>query len=418
MTQDGRRVVVTGMGAVTPLGNDVASFWEGLLAGRSGIGKITKFDPEGCECRIAAEVKNLDFEQFFDKKDVRKIEDFTKYAIIAARQAAEHSGILVSRLSHEEIGCVMGVGIGGIGYIEEQVRILAEKGPRRISPLLIPKIIANIAPGQITIDLNLKGPSLSVVTACAAGTHAIGEATSIIQRGDAVAMFAGGSEAAICQVAIAGFGNMQALTSNFNDNPREASRPFDARRSGFVMGEGAGMLVLEEYEHAKARGAEILAEVKGYGLTSDAYHITAPAPEGEGGARSMALALKRANLKPTDIEYINAHGTSTPLNDKNETAAVKTVFGDHAYKLAISSNKSMIGHLLGAAGAVEAIASVLTLRDQIIPPTINHTDPDPDCDLDYVPNKARKAEIRYVMSNSLGFGGHNCTLIFCRNGAE
>lgn len=415
MTQ-GRRVVVTGMGAITPLGNTVASFWENLKAGKSGIRQITKFDTSQSEIKIAAEVKDLDYEQFFEKKEVRKIEDFTKNSIIAAREAAAQSGILQSGLNHDLIGCIMGVGIGGIGFIEEECKKLAEKGPRRVSPMLIPKIIANIAPGMVCIDLQLKGPSLSTVTACAAGTHAIGEAASMIKRGDAVAMVAGGSEAAICQVAIAGFGNMQALAGSYNENPEQASRPFDAGRCGFVMGEGAGMLVLEDYEHAKARGAEIFGEICGYGLSTDAYHITAPAPEGEGGARAIAAAIKSAGIQPTDVQYVNAHGTSTPLNDKNETAAVKKVFGEHAYKLAISSNKSMIGHLLGAAGAVEAIATILTLREQIMPPTINYTTQDPDCDLDYVPNVARKAEIEYAISNSLGFGGHNCTLVFSRNG--
>ena len=415
MTQR-RRVVVTGMGAVTPLGNDVPTFWAGLKAGRSGVRRISRFDPEACEVQIAAEVRDLDFEQHFEKKEIRKIEDFSKFAIIAAREAARQSGIMEAGLNSEDIGCVMGIGIGGISYIEEQVKLLAQRGPKRVSPLLIPRIITNIAPGLVCIDLHLKGPSLSVVTACAAGTHAIGEATSMIQRGDALAMVAGGSEAAICQVAIAGFGNMQALATSYNDKPEQASRPFDAGRCGFVMGEGAGLVVLEDYEHAKARGAELFGEIIGYGLTSDAYHITAPAPEGEGGARAIALAIKHAGLPPTEIQYINAHGTSTLLNDKNETMAIKTVFGEHAYKLAISSNKSMTGHLLGAAGAVETIATLLTLREQIIPPTINYTTQDPECDLDYVPNVARKAEIQYAISNSLGFGGHNCTLVFGRNG--
>ena len=415
MTQ-GRRVVVTGMGAVTPVGNDVPSFWASLIAGRCGITRITKFDASRCGVQIAAEVKGLDFEQHFDKKDVRKIEDFSKFAMIAAREAIRQSGIKEDNLSPEDIGCVMGVGIGGMSYIEEQVRVLTERGPRRVSPMLIPRIIANIAPGQVCIDLSLKGPSLSVVTACAAGTHAIGEAASIIQRGDALAMVAGGAEAAICEIAIAGFGNMQALASKYNDNPEQASRPFDADRCGFTMGEGAGIVVLEDYEHAKARGAKMFAEVVGYGLSSDAFHITAPAPEGEGGARAMAQAIKHLGLPPSAIQYVNAHGTSTDLNDKNETAAIKTVFGEHAYKLAISSNKSMIGHLLGAAGAVEAIATILTLCEQIIPPTINYTTPDPECDLDYVPNVARPSEVQYAISNSLGFGGHNCSLIFGRDG--
>lgn len=415
MTQ-GKRVVVTGMGVVTPIGNTVEEFWESLCEGRSGLGPITKFDASACNCQVAAEVKNLKVEDHFEPKEIRRLEDFVKYPIIAAREASKASGILEAGLAPEDIGCLMGIGIGGIGFIEEQCKLMSEKGARRISPLLIPRIIANIAPGQVSIDLNLKGPSLALVTACAASTHAIGEAAELIRRGDAVAIFAGGSEASICELAIAGFGNMQALASNFNDRPTQASRPFDKNRSGFVMGEGAGMVVLEDYEFAKARGANILAEVKGYGLTSDAFHITAPAPDCEGGARSMALALKKAGLKPEDIDYINAHGTSTPLNDKNETTAIKTIFGDHAYKLAVSSTKSMTGHLLGAAGAIEAIASILAIQNDLIPPTINYTDPDPECDLDYVPNKARQAKLNYVMSNSLGFGGHNCTLILGRNG--
>lgn len=415
MTQ-ARRVVVTGMGAVTPIGNDVQTYWEALKAGKNGIGRISKFDPTGFDCQIAAEVKGLDQDQWFDKKEQRKMEDFTKFAVIASRQAAKDSGILESGLNLEQIGTILGVGIGGIGFISEQVTICKERGPSRVSPMFIPKSIANIASGHVSIDLGIKGPSLVVVTACAAGTHALGEAASTIQRGDAVAMLAGGCEAAICPVSIAGFGNMQALATNHNDSPELASRPFDKNRSGFIMGEGSGVLVLEDYEHAKARGAKIYAEIIGYGLSSDAHHITAPSPEGEGGARAMVMALKRAGLKPEDIQYVNAHGTSTPLNDKNETAAMKTVFGEHARKMKISSNKSMIGHLLGAAGAVEAVATVLTLRDQIVPPTINYTEVDPECDLDYTPNQACPFEVHHAMSNSLGFGGHNSSVIFSRNG--
>jgi 3-oxoacyl-[acyl-carrier-protein] synthase II len=409
---DRRRVVVTGLGAVTPIGNDLPTFWQNLVAGMSGVTRISKFDPSACQSQVAAEIKGLDYGAFFDRKEQRRTEDFAKNAIIAAREAARQSGILESGLDHELIGCTLGVGVGGISFIEDEVTKLAKSGPSRVSPLLIPKIIANIAPGQLAIDLNLKGPSLSVVTACAAGTHAIGEAAAIIQRGDATAIFSGGTEAAICQVAVAGFGNMQALSTDFNDQPEKASRPFDAKRCGFVIGEGAAVMVLEDYDHAKARGATMLAEILGYGLTTDAYHITAPSPNGEGGARAMKLSIKRAGLRPEDIDYVNAHGTSTPLNDKNETAAMKTAFGEHAYKVPVSSNKSMIGHLLGAAGAVEAVATIMTIRNGIIPPTINLEYPDPDCDLDYVPNKARKATVRNAMSNSLGFGGHNSSVIF------
>lgn len=409
-----RRVVVTGLGAVTPIGNTVPEYWEGLLAGRSGARRISKFEiSDDAPCTIAAEVQ-IDFEQHFDRKENRKLEDFVKYSIVAAREAAKDSGLLESGLSGDDIGCIMGIGIGGIGFTEAQCKQAAEKGGGRTSPMLIPRIIANIAPGQVAIDLRLRGPSLAVVTACAASTHALGEAANIIRRGEATAVFAGGSEGAICEIAIYGFGNMQALASGYNDTPQIASRPFDARRSGFVMGEGAAMLVLEDYEHARARGAKIYAEYLGYGQSTDAYHITAPSPDGEGAARAMRLAIKHAGLQPSDIDYINAHGTSTPLNDKTETAAVKSVFGEHAYKLAMSSTKSMTGHLLGAAGAIEAVASILAIRDQILPPTINYTEPDPECDLDYVPNTARKTEVNIVMSNSLGFGGHNASIIFGR----
>ena len=389
-------------------------FGENLKAGKCGIGPITKFDPEHCGAKIAAQIKDLNYEDHFDKREVRKIEDFTLNAIMAVREAAAMSGIKDSGLSPEQIGCVMGIGIGGINFIEEQVCTMQEKGARRVSPLFIPRAIANIAPGHVAIAENLQGPSMAIVTACAAGTHAIGEAAYMIQRGDATAMFTGGTEAAICQIAIAGFSNMQALATDFNDNPGEASRPFDAKRSGFVMGEGAGVVLLEEYEHAKARGAKIYGELVGYGLSTDAYHITAPAPDGNGGTRAMSLAIRKAGIKPEELDYINAHGTSTPLNDKYETMAIKSALGEHAYKVAISSNKSMIGHLLGAAGGVEAIATLLSLQEQIAPPTINLTNPDPECDLDYVPNVARSMKMDYAMSNSLGFGGHNATVLFSR----
>jgi 3-oxoacyl-[acyl-carrier-protein] synthase II len=407
-----KRVVVTGMGAVTPVGNTVQEYWSNLLAGVSGADRISKFEiDDKAPCCVAAEVK-IDFDQHFDKKENRKLEDFVKFSMVASRQAAADSGILECGLSPDEIGCIMGIGIGGIGFTESQCVQATEKGWGRTSPLLIPRIIANIAPGQVAIDLGLRGPSLAVVTACAASTHAMGEAVHMIQRGDAVAILAGGAEGAICRIAIFGFGNMQALASGFNNQPKIASRPFDKRRSGFVMGEGAGMIVLEDYEHAKARGATIYGECLGYGQSTDAYHITAPSPNGDGAARAMRLALKHAGLKPEDIDYINAHGTSTPLNDKTETQAVKDVFGEHARKLAMSSTKSMTGHLLGAAGAIEAVACMMAIVDQTMPPTINLTDPDPECDLDYIPNQSRKGAIRYAMSNSLGFGGHNASIIF------
>lgn len=411
---DRKRVVVTGMGCVTPVGNDVESYWASLKAGKSGLGLISKFDNSDINTKVVAEVKDLDYDQHFDKKENRKLEDFTKFSLIASRQAAADSGLLESGVNRELIGCVMGVGIGGIGFIEDQVKVGAERGLKRVSPILIPKIIANIAPGNVSIDLQIKGPNMAIVTACAAGTNAIGEAASIIQRGDAIGILAGGSEASICAVGIAGFENMHALATGFEENPTEASRPFDKGRCGFVMGEGSGMLMLEDYDHAVARGAKIYAEICGYGLSSDAHHITAPAPDGEGGARAMASAIRHAGIGLDEIGYCNAHGTSTPLNDKNETSAIKTVFGDLAYKLKISSNKSMIGHLLGAAGAVEAIATVKTLQDQIAPPTLNQIESDPDCDLDYVPNEAAAIDTQYAISNSLGFGGHNCTLVFGR----
>jgi 3-oxoacyl-[acyl-carrier-protein] synthase II len=402
------RVAVTGLGAITPIGNDVASFWEALIAGKSGIGTITQFDPSQFDCKIAAEVKGFDAADHLDKKEVRRVERFAQFAMVVARQAYAQSCLKTSGIDLCDVGVVMGCGIGGIGFIEESCNTLRERGPTKISPFMIPKIIANIAPGHVAIDLGLKGPSLAIVTACAAGTHAIGEAAEMIRRGIAKAMIAGGTESAICPIAIAGFDTMKAVCQDSNENPPMASRPFDATRSGFVMGEGAGALILEEMEHARARGARILAEIVGYGLSSDAFHVTAPAPHGEGGARAMRWAVKESGLRPEDFGYINAHGTSTPLNDKLETEAIKTVFGDHARKLAISSNKSMIGHLLGAAGAVEAVATVKTLETQILPPTINYKNPDPECDLDYVPNTARKTSgLRAALSNSLGFGGHN-----------
>jgi 3-oxoacyl-[acyl-carrier-protein] synthase II len=410
------RIAVTGMGAVTPIGNTVDEFWQALQAGRSGIGPITRFDTEQYSCKIAAEVTGLDFEQHFDRKENRKLESFVKFGMIAAREAVRVSGILDSGLPREEIGCLMGVGIGGMGFTQSECIRLGMNGPRRTSPLVIPKIIPNIAPGHVSIDLGLKGPSFSIVSACAAGTHAIGESCYSILRGDCRAVVAGGTESCICGIGIAGFGNMQALASHDFETPEQASCPFDVKRSGFVMGEGSGMLVLEEYEHAQQRGANILAEIIGYGLSSDAYHITAPSPGGGGAARAMAQAVQRAGIQPSKIDYINAHGTSTPLNDKNETDAIKTVFGDHAYKVAISSNKSMIGHLLGAAGAVEAIASVKTICNGVMPPTINYRDADPGCDLDYVPNEKRIGDVNVVMSNSLGFGGHNCSLVLRRAG--
>lgn len=413
-----RRVVVTGLGAITPIGNNVADYWQGLLEGRSGLGPITHFDTTNHSSKIGGEVKGFVSEDHFEKKEVKKLDHFTQFGIVAAREAFKDAGLNVERDDAFQIGVIVGVGMGGVGVIEEQHDVMLTKGVRRVTPFLVPKMIPNMASGLISISLGVKGPNSAVATACASATHAIGDAFKLIQRGDAIAMICGGAEAVITPLSIAGFGNMQALSER-NDDPVHASRPFDAKRDGFVMGEGSGMLVLEEYDHAMKRGARIYAEIVGYGLTGDAFHMTAPGPMGEGGARAMAMALRDAGIPPSEVQYVNAHGTSTQLNDKLETQAIKTVFGDHAYRLAVSSNKSMIGHLIGAAGGVEAVSTVKTVQEDKIPPTINYEYPDPECDLDYVPNKMREAEIVYAISNSLGFGGHNCTVCFKKfvNGA-
>ncbi|MCC6545850.1 beta-ketoacyl-ACP synthase II [Candidatus Sumerlaeota bacterium] len=405
------RVAVTGLGVVTPIGISVPNFWSALTAGKSGAGPITQFDATNHKVRFAAEVKDYNPEDYFDKKEARRFERFVQFSVVAAREAMKDCGLDVQKVGSENVGVYIGSGIGGLSVMEEQTQVLLEKGPDRVSALLIPRLIANMAPGQTSISLGLKGPNSCVVTACATGTHAIGDAFNIIRRGQAVAMLAGGTESAITPLGIAGFANMHAL-SRRNDSPMTASRPFSKDRDGFLMGEGAGVMMLEEYEHAKARGARIYGEVVGYGFTADAHHITAPAPEGEGAQRSMRMALKDAEMAPNEIEYVNAHGTSTELNDKLETIAMKHVFGEHAYKLAASSNKSMTGHLLGAAGGVEGVASLLSLHHQIAPPTINYSEKDPECDLDYVTEGARKMPISAVMSNSFGFGGHNATVIF------
>lgn len=404
-----KRVVVTGLGAVTPLGNTVQEYWEGLLAGKSGIAPITRFDTSAHTVKIAGEVKDIVAEDHFDRKEVKKLDLFTRYAVIAAREAMKHSGLNMAEEDAYAWGVLVGVGMGGIPTIEEQHGTMIAKGPGRVSPFTVPKMIPNMASGMVSIDLGLKGPNSCITTACASATHAIGDAWRIIQRGDAVGMICGGAEAIVTPFSIAGFANMGALSQR-NDAPQQASRPFDAERNGFVMGEGAGLLVLEELEHAKARGANILAEIVGYGLTGDAFHITSPAPGGEGGARAMTMALRSGNIAPEDVDYVNAHGTSTPLNDKLETQAIKAAFGHHASNLKISSNKSMIGHLIGAAGGVEAVATVMTIKNGKIPPTINLENPDPECDLNYVPNKAVEADVNVAISNSLGFGGHNATI--------
>lgn len=405
-----KRVVITGLGAVTPIGNNVADYWSCLIAGKSGLGPITRWDTSNHTVRICGHVKDFNPEDHFEKKEIKKLEFFTQYSVVAAREAFKQSGLDITKHDPHEIGVLMGVGMGGVETIENQHEVLMNRGPGRVTPFLVPKMIPNMSSGMISIDLGLKGPNSAVATACASASHAIGDAWRIIQRGDAIAMVCGGAESVISPLSIAGFSNMGALSTD-NDNPTAASRPFDATRNGFVMGEGAGILVLEELEHAKKRGANILAEFVGYGLTGDAFHITSPGPGGEGGARAMNMALRTAGLKPEDVDYVNAHGTSTPLNDKLETQAIKTVFGDHASKLKISSNKSMIGHLIGAAGGVEAVASVMTIREGRIPATMNLHNPDPECDLDYVPNQSIQHEVNVAISNNLGFGGHNATIV-------
>jgi len=405
-----RRVVITGLGVVSPAGSSVESFWKNITAGKSCIGRITKFDASEYPVQIAGEVKDFDPLDYFDKKEVRRTDPFIQYAIGAAVQAVKSAGLEESGYDPERVGVLIGSGIGGLTTLEAQHEILLKKGPRRVSPFCVPMEIINMASGMISIRYGFKGPNISVVTACASGTHAIGEAYRTILYGDADVMIAGGAESCITPLGVAGFAAAKALSTR-NDEPEKASRPFEKNRDGFVMGEGAGIVVLEDYEHAKKRGAEILAEVIGYGTSGDAYHMTAPAPNGEGAARAIKNALKDAGVSPEDIDYVNAHGTSTKFNDLFETMAIKSAFGDHAYKLKVSSIKSMIGHLLGAAGGVEVVSSVLTLKTGIIPPTINYEEPDPECDLDYVPNKAIEMDVNYVLKNSFGFGGTNACLV-------
>jgi 3-oxoacyl-[acyl-carrier-protein] synthase II len=404
------RVVITGLGAITPIGIGHDRFWQNLIAGQSGIGRITHFDPAAFKTQIAGQVNDFDPSQYLEKKEARRLARFLQFAVAAAQLAVRDANLAITPQNADEIGVIVGSGIGGIGFLEEQAYILKDKGPGRLSPFTVPYMITDMAAGMISINLGAKGPNLCIVTACATGTHSIGESFKTIQRGAARAVIAGGSEAAITPLGVASFIAAGALSSA-NAEPTRASRPFDKARSGFVMGEGAGIVILEELEFAKARGARIYAEIIGYGASGDANHITAPAPGGEGAARAIRAALKDANLKPEQIDYVNAHGTSTELNDKYETMALKTVFGDHAKKLAISSNKSMVGHLLGASGAVEAIATSLSIKNDLAPPTINYENPDPDCDLDYIPNQARRLTINCAMSSSFGFGGHNAILI-------
>ena len=408
-----RRVVVTGMGCISPVGNNVSDTWSAILAGKSGSGMITLFDASKHKTRFAAEVKGFDAVAFFGPREARKMDRFTQFATVAALEALEHSGLKIDQANRDRVGILIGTGIGGIGTLLDQAEVLRERGADRVSPFLIPMMISDSAAGMLAIRVGARGPNMAIATACASGNNAIGEAVETIRRGSADVMIAGGSEAALVSVAMAGMNVMGALSTR-NDDPQSASRPFDRERDGFLMGEGAGILILESLEHAQARGANIFAELSGYGTTDDAHHISAPAENGAGAAMSMKMALENANLIVDDIGYINAHGTSTPLNDKSETAAIKTVFGEQAYAIPVSSTKSMTGHLLGASGAVEAVFSIMAIRAGILPPTINYQTPDPECDLDYVPNEPRKASPRHVMSNSFGFGGHNATLIFSR----
>ncbi len=404
-----RRVVVTGLGAMTPLGCTAEDFWKNTLAGVNGAGPITLFDASKHSVKFACEVKDFDPSTVGGRKEVRKMDRFTQLGLAAALQAVEDSGLEIVDGMAERTGVVIGSGIGGIRTLEDQKQVLIDKGPGRVSPFFVPMMIVNMAAGMVSMRTGAKGPSNATVSACASGANAIGDAFRIISYGDADAMIAGGAEAPISPISVGGFASMKAL-SNRNDDPQAASRPFDAERNGFVIGEGAGIVILEELEHAKARGARIYCEIVGYGYTADAYHMTAPAPNGEGAARSMKAAMADAGAEPADISYINAHGTSTPMNDRFETAAIKTALGEHASRVAVSSTKSMTGHLLGAAGGIEFILLALAHRDGQIPPTINYENPDPECDLDYVPNEARDLELNVSLSNSLGFGGHNVTL--------
>ncbi|MCE5315572.1 MAG: beta-ketoacyl-ACP synthase II [Armatimonadota bacterium] len=406
-----RRVVITGMGAVTPLGNTAEEYWEGVKACKNAIGPITHFDACDHPTKIAAQVKDFDVTKYVDAKFARRMDNFVKFAVAAAKMAFDDSGLQITEENAPRVGILIGSGIGGVETWETQQKVIWESGPRRVSPFFVPMLISNMASGVVSIITGAKGPNLAVVTACATASHSTGEAWHMIKRGDADVMMAGGAEAAIRPLSCAGFCTMKAMSTN-NDDPEHASRPFDKNRDGFIMGEGSGVLVLEELEHAKARGAKIYAEVVGYGCSADAYDMVANSPDG--ACRSMQNALKRAGLEPGKIDYVNAHATSTPVGDPGEVEAIKRAFGDHAYKMMVSSTKSMIGHLLGAAGAVESIACIKAINDNVVPPTRNLVEPDPVCDLDFVPNEAREAKIEYAMNNSFGFGGQNATLIFKR----
>jgi len=407
------RVVITGIGLESPVGSDKSTFWNNIINGKSGISAVESFDVSQYPCRIAGEIKDFDPSIYMEKKEAKRVDRFTQLGVAAALKAWSDSGLDKIDLDKNEVGVMVGSGIGGIQTIEEQLKVLAEKGPRRVSPFLVPALIANMASGYISMLLGIRGPNTTVVTACASSTHAVGDAWHIIKRGDAEVMLAGGAEAAISHLAFSGFSSARALSIN-NEEPGKASRPFDLKRDGFVMGEGAGVVIMETLDHALARGATIYGEVIGYGMSGDAYHMTAPDPEGQGACLCMKRALKSAGISPDEVDYINAHGTSTEFNDKIETMAIKKVFGDHAYKLAVSSTKSMTGHLLGAAGAIELVATLLIMENQLIHPTINYEYPDPECDLDYVPNEAREGSVNIAISNSFGFGGTNATLAIKR----
>ena len=406
-----KRVVVTGLGSITPIGNNLQDYWQGLTAGRNGVGKVTLFDASNYACQIGAEVKGFDPHDYIEKKEAKRIDRFSQFAIATSKQALADSQLKIDDLNADHIGVLIGTGVGGIQVMETQKENLLTKGPRRVSPFTIPSMIANMAAGLTAIHTGAKGPNSCTVTACAAGSHAIGDAFRLVQRGYADAMICGGAEAAITPLSFAGFCSAKALSTR-NDDPQHASRPFDVDRDGFVMGEGSGILILEELEHALARGAKIYGEIVGYGMTCDAYHMTSPVPEGLGATRAIELALQDGNLTPESVSYINAHGTSTSANDSTETKAIKKALGDRAFEVAISSTKSMTGHLLGGSGGIEAVATMMAIANDRVPPTINLQNPDPACDLDYVPNSSRELEVKVALSNSFGFGGHNVTLAF------
>lgn len=407
------RVVITGLGCISPLGNNVDTTWKNIIAGKSGGGPITHYDASKYKSQIAAEVKDFDPSEMFGRKEARHMDRYTQFAMAATLEAKQDGQLEITDENRDRIGIILGTGIGGIGSTHSQTNILLKKGPSRVNPFFIPMMLPDSAGGLIAIKLGVRGPNMAVITACASGTNALGEATEMVRSGRADVIFAGGTEAAIVPISMAGMSATTALTTR-NDDPQGASRPFDKDRDGFLMGEGAAVLILEELEHAKGRGANILAEITGYGSTNDAFHISSPAENGAGAAKCMTLAVQDAGLETNDIDYINAHGTSTALNDLNETAAIKTTFGEQAYNIPVSSTKSMTGHMIGATGAIEALFGVKVLQEQIIPPTINYTTPDPACDLDYVPNKARQAEVTHLISNSFGFGGHNATIVISK----